>query len=249
MRKDPLPAVCYKLSADNTTIAFLKSASFPTMHLFKFEAPPLLLDRRFLDSAASKRGLPFHRWSLVTFNTALQPIGRVEWNQAEVKLLRFPALNNPSTGPLSCLFEMVVSGVTEVDPQSDSNGTIHTASAASTRKDPLPMFAFETKIDGLDDLTWNVSRIESFDIGPRASQELVLTIKPEANADPLRNWLSSGNTPRGGSLVFLDAAMNTIFTVRFTGLRVQSVTPAITTHSPNPATVRLMYSDISFGNR
>src|SRR5258706_100123 len=78
--------------------------------------------------------------------------------------------------------------------------------------------------------TLSVSRIDPFQLGDGVPEDLVLTVTPEANADLFRDWLSNGNTTRGGSLVFLNTALQTFFTIRFTGLRVRSVTPAFATH-------------------
>jgi len=139
---------------------------------------------------------------------------------------------------------MAVVGVREVDP----DGSAAMPGAASG---PHPQigaaYLFELKVDGLESVAWSVSRIDAFGIGGGVSDDLVLTITPEAKADPYQAWLRNGNTPRGGSLIFLDTGLRKFFAVRFTGLRVRTVAPAITTHSSNPATVRLMYSDVRLG--
>jgi hypothetical protein len=212
-----------------------------------------LPDQRFLDDATSGRGLPFHRWSLVTLDYTLKPIACAVWNLARVKMLRFPELNVQVNGLLHWLVELVVSDVRQVDPKADNDGRMKVASVGGAgthhRRDPLPCFCFETKIDGITaDPSFTVSKIDAFGIGENASRDLVFTTNYEANADPYRNWLSSGNAPRNGSIVVLDTSFNPAFTVYFTGLRVSSVYPPITTHSPNPGTVRLTYSDIRFGS-
>jgi len=243
MRTDPLPTFAYCLVADNVTFGYLKQATFPSLHMFEFEAS-LFFDHRFLESLSNHGYLPFKHWSLITFNTALQETGRVIWNQARVTRVRFPELTRNSTAPLNIVVQMAVAGVREVDPSESP--TTRTASALSRRADPLPFFAVEWTIDGLGN-TFDVSKIDAFNLGDRASDELVLTVTPEASADLFRNWLGSGNTPRGGSLRMLDTGLEAFYTVRFAGLRVRSVIPAVTLHASTPGTVRLAYSEIRFG--
>jgi len=243
MRSDPLPTFAYRLDADNVTIAFLKQATFPTLHVFDFEAP-LMMDQRFLDSTCHGGFIEVRRWSLITLNTALEEIGHVVWDQARVTGLRFPELTHNSSALLRIRVQMAVAGVREVT--SSASAAAGTASALSQRADPLPFFAVETSIDGLGS-TFAVTRIDAFYLGDRASDELVLTVTPEANADLFRDWLGSGNLPRGGALRLLNTALQGFLTLNLTGLRVRSVMPAVTTHAPIPATVRLTFAQIRFG--
>lgn len=243
MRTDPLPTVVYCLIADNVTMGYVTQATFPTLQLFEFETS-LFFDQRFLDSVSNHGYLPFHRWSLITLNTALQEVGRVVWHQARVVRVRFPELNYASARPLRVVVQMAVGTVREVDP-TESTTTTGTASALSRRADPLSFCAVEWVIDGLAS-TFAVSKVDAFYAGDHAPDELVLTVNPEASADLFRNWLRDGNTPRAGALRLLDTSLRVFFTVRFTGMRVRSVTPAVTTHAPIPATVRLTYAEIRF---
>jgi hypothetical protein len=242
MLSDPLPTFVYCLIADSVTIGFVTQAVFPTLQLFEFEAP-LSFDQRFLDSAGNHGYLPFHRWSLITLNTALQEVGRVVWHQARVVRLRFPELNAASSRPLRIVVQMAVGSVREEGPPARTSAG--GASALSRRADPLPFFCVETVIDGLG-RTFAVTKIDAFYLGDHAPDEVVLTVSPEASADLFRTWLGSGNTPRTGSLRLLNTALRAFLTINLTGLRVRNVTPAITTHAPNPATVRLTYGEVRF---
>jgi hypothetical protein len=242
MRTDPLPTFAYRLEADNTTIGYLKQARFPSLHVFEFEAP-LLMDQRFVDSVSNHGYLPFHHWSLITFNTALQETGRIIWNQARVTRVRFPELTRNSSAPLRIVVQMAVGGVREVALSERS--TTGTASALSRRADPSPLFAVEWTIDGLGS-TFDVSKVDAFWLGDGASDGLVLTVTPEASADLFRNWLGSGNAPRGGSLRMLDNGLQVVSTLCLTGLRVRSVMPAVSLHASLPAIVRLTYAEIRF---
>jgi len=47
-------------------------------------------------------------------------------------------------------------------------------------------------------------------------------------------------------LRLLNTALQAFFTIRFTGLRVRSVLPPVTTHASIPATVRLTQGEIRF---
>jgi hypothetical protein len=243
MRADPLPAIVYRLVADTVTIGFVTHATFPTTRTFEFETS-LFFDQWFLASVSNRGYLQFHQWTLTTLDTAFQEIGRVVWRYARVMRVRFPRLQyNAPTLP-HIFVQMAIADVRDVDPSE--NTTTMTATALSRRADPLPVYALEWTFDGLGS-TFAVSGMDAFYLGDGATDELVLTVSPEANADLFRDWRDSGNTARDGSLRLLNSALQECFIMRCSGLRIRSVTPAITTHAPSPATVRLTYTDMRFG--
>ena len=242
-RKDPLPTYAYALYADGMNLGFMKQATFPTTTSFIFEAD-MWMAKPFLDSLKDKGAMRYRRWSLVILNTALEVVLRYVWGQTSVTRIGFPGLENQSPKLPHFSIECAVAGVEEASP--NGAGPAH-SSAFSLRVDPLPFFAIQTKIDGLDAAEWAVSKVGAFKLGEAGFGDLVLASTPEQYADPFRSWLSSGNSHRAGSLNLLNTALQPFFSLGFTGLRVRTVTPAFTTDSPGPATIRLAYSSISFG--
>jgi len=239
-------AFVYSLTADYTQLGFMKQASFPTTTSLVFEFP-LSWSQPFLDSMARRGGsMPYRRWSLIAFDAALREILRYNWRETTVMRIRFPMLSNQSTTRLlQCTIECAVAGVTPGDPNARSASAGSGAPApVLTRKDET-MFAIQWKIDGLPGAEYSVSKVAAFDLRGGVS-DLVLTSTPEKLADPFRGWLASGNTPRSGTLNCLDPSLRTFLSLKFTNLRVRSVTPAFTTDSPGPATIHLSYSSISF---
>ena len=148
-------------------------------------------------------------------------MGRDVWRYARVMRVRFPPLQQQDTTPKSIVVYMAVEDLRQVDPTANAT-TATGASALGHRKDPLPFFAMKWCFDGLGD-TFVVSGLDAFYLGERASDELVLTVTPEANADLFRSWRGSGNTPRTGTLSLLNTALEECFSVGFSGLRVLSV--------------------------
>jgi hypothetical protein len=193
--------------------------------------------------------MPFRRWSLLALDLSLEVVLRYNWRQTRVTRIRFPALENQSSKPLRCSIECAVTGVEQASPTTGGAASGHANSARhadSARKDPLPNFLMKWQIDGLEGLGFNISKIDSFEIRNGGPADLVLTATPEKMADPFRSWLNSGASPRAGTLTLLNTALQPSLSLQFTGMRVRTVAPALTTDSPGPGTVHLSYSGISF---
>ncbi|MEP6539693.1 MAG: hypothetical protein ABJF23_30455 [Bryobacteraceae bacterium] len=240
----PSEAAFYILVAGGKRLGFILDPFFPTPNSLVFQAP-LGMDKSFFDGLNEKGGyLPLHGWSLILVNTALQEVRRYTWNQTKVDKIRFPAIDNQSPKPLRFTIHLGVTGVTQGSPAAAAAVSSYQSSAWT--KD-VASYAFQLKIDGLLGADWSVSRLAAFDVGAGVFEDLVLTITPEGFADPFRDWLRNGNPPRTGSLNFLGTNLQIYLRIRFAGLRVRTIVPAISTLSSSPATARLAYSEINFG--
>jgi hypothetical protein len=233
------------LVADDTTLGYFQNASFPTTNSFIFHSP-FDLDKHFFDSLKNKGYMPFRRWSLFLVDSALKEVGRYTWDQTRVTRIGFPALENQSSKPLRFSVLLAVAGVTHTSP--DNRAAASNFFSGSRTQDGVGCI-FQLKMDGLEAAEWNVSKIGAFKLGAGMSEDLVLTVSPEGLADPFRDWLKNGSSPRGGTLICMRFNFHIFFRVRFTCLRVRTITPALSTYSSSPATIHLSYSDISFGDK
>jgi hypothetical protein len=240
---DSIVAFAYSLTADNTQFGFMRSASFPTASSLVFESS-LGMSKPFLDSLKRKGHMPFNQWTLIVLDTALREVLRYNWGPTRVTRIRFPSVENQSIKPLRCSIECAVTGVQQASPNAGAGAS---GSVNGAQAQPAGVtFVIQSKIDGLEAAEWSVSKIGALDLRCDVPGDLVLTATPEKSADPFRSWLSGGNSPRAGTVNCLNTALQTFLSLRFAGLRVRTVTPAFTTDSPGPATIRLSYSSISF---
>lgn len=236
------PLRVYVLRADRQTW-LLKTAHLSTPTTLVFELP-LLASKPFLDSLEYGGCLPVREWEFIILDSSLTVLVSYIWNSLRVTRVCLPTLENQSVKPLSLAVECAVAEVKEGGPTGDAPRSSVTPSGR------LPMSvlpAIQTKIDGLPEVEWGISKVETFKVGDGANKELVLTTSPERLADPFRNWLGGGNTPKDGTLYFLNCHLQIGFRYRFTGLRVRTVAPALSlNYSPTPATIRLTYTSIRF---
>ena len=232
------------LVAGGKRLGFILDARFPTPNSLVFQAP-LAMDKLFFDGLNEKGGyLPIHGWSLILVNTALQEVRRYTWNQTRVDKIVFPALENPSSRPLRFTIYLGVTAVTQGSPDARAAASSY---VSGSRTRDVVSYLFQLKIDGLEAAAWSVSKLGAFTLGAGVSEDLVLTITPEGNADPFRDWLRNGNPPKTGLLNFLGTNLEIYLRIRLAGLRVRTVVPALSTLSSSPATARLSYSVLTFG--
>jgi len=242
-RVDPTVA-SYLLKVDNYISLFIRNAAFTSLTSLHFDISSGV-DQNFFKHLLN-RYLPYQSWSLIILDSSLNELDRYSWNQSRVMSLVFPALDAQSNSLLSLSVDLSLAGLAEGSQAAQGHATKQAGHLTTGRVDPLPAFAFLVVIDALTDPQQFVAKIDSFTLGTKAAKELGLTVKPEANANPYRQWLSGGNQPSNGRIDILRTTLKVAFRIRFTGMRVTSVAPPLTTYAPTPATVRLSYDTIHF---
>jgi hypothetical protein len=207
--------------------------------------------RLFSDSFGLKKGcLPFDNLSLIILDTSLNEMMRYSWRQARVTQIDFLKLDVQSNKLLHFFIWLSVVVDTRSTPAAKRSGSspylpkVSPPSPPKRRADPLPSFAFRLRIDGLESACEFISAIETFTVTPDGTGSLVVVLVPEGLANPFRDWLQNGNSPQSGHLDYLDTSLRTALKLNFTGLRVQTIVPALTTFSSGPARITLSYSSI-----
>lgn len=234
-------AFCCHVIADGVTIGYFQKFSFPTINSFSFECP-LGGERLFVDGLLKANGLlPYGQWTVVIFNSALRELRRYAWRHARVTLIRFPAVDNQF--PKYIRFNVDLAFSLDVPHSRQSVNA-----AARPMRDLMQTCFIRLKIDGLEQSEWSVQKIDGFDVcaSGQTYKTVVFYATPEALADPFRNWLANGNASRSGLLEILSPALKSLIGVQFTGLRVRTVTPALSSYSPGPAKMEFSYSDLRF---
>jgi hypothetical protein len=100
------------------------------------------------------------------------------------------------------------------------------------------------QIDGLESDCGRVSTIAPFSVTLDGAGSLVIGMHHEGLAEPFRDWLKDGNSPKSGNLQYLKTDLKVAMKVNFTDLSVQTVDPAITTYSSSPAEITLSYARV-----
>jgi hypothetical protein len=203
----------------------------------------LLLDHWFLASLKAGGMLRVRQWTLTAYDATLRELGHDVWRFARVLRVRFPALGASGDDMPHILVHMLVGDVGDGNPPATSSSPA-SVGASANHGDSLQVSIMSWKIDGVGE--FYASGMSAFYLGEQASDELVFSFGPDASANIFRDWLRGGNTPRSGSLHLFNAALEARFTIRFTGLRVLNVAPAIATRANNQATVRLGFSGVDF---
>jgi hypothetical protein len=243
MPRNPDPvAAAYVLKGDGTELGFVLNPTFLTVNSVGFQISANML-KLFADRFGPKKGcLPFQNLSLVILDYSLHEMARYSWSQAMVTEIDFPGLDLTANKLINFFVWLSVVTDTRSTPAQKPRGSA--SSQPKGRIDPLACFLFRLRIDGLEPACDAVSTIDAFTVTLDGAGSLVLGMAHEGSAEPFRDWLNNDNSPKSGTLEYLDTHLRTFFTLNFTGLRVQTVAPAITTYSASPATITLSYTSI-----